>query len=104
MVLTSSTVKLMFPRTTRQSSANASMRSYTAPMVPDASSSILLSTSSKRVHPSSSRHQVFLLLRTSSRFPTSFRMSMQLSLSLFRTPHIRLWRPRHPTEKHQPKP
>jgi hypothetical protein len=51
MVSTSSTVKLMFPRTTRQSSANASTRSYTAPMVPVASLSIQLSTSSKRVYP-----------------------------------------------------
>ena len=74
MVLTSSIVKLMFPRTTRQSSANASMRSYTAPMVPDASSSIRLSTSSKRLNPSSSRRLVFLHHSSPSLFPRSYRM------------------------------
>ena len=105
MVSTSSTVKLMSPRTTRQSYANASMRSYTALMAPDASSSILLRTSSKRGRPSSSKPPVLLLqLSSPSRFPRSSRMSMQPSLSLFRTPHIRQWRPRHPTERHRSNP
>lgn len=104
MVLTSSIVKLMFPRTTRQSSANASTRSYTAHMVPDASSSILLSTCSKRVHPSSSRLLVFLHLSSPSRFPKSYKTWMQPSPSLLRTPHKRLRLSRHLMEKHKPKP
>ena len=104
MVLKSSTVKLMFLRTTRQSSANDSMRSCTAHMVPDASSSILLSTCSKRAHQSSNTHQVFLHLSIRNRFLRLSRISMQPSLNLFMRPHIRLWWPIYPTEKHQPSP